>query len=228
MTNLSDFDAGVPEDDPNPEDNVKTYLSEWLRGDNRTIYWERDKTYGNGTFEITTHRRLDLVIASTENNYAVEVKRGQNGSRIYDGAMQALTYWRDLVEGRATYTIRGEDIEIDAVLLATAFSPEGHLFDTATKKDVMRSERSEGGQRAAEAGHIPTIEYNASETLIRMVHRYAKEAAPNATVGIGGLLSSALDGDQPNISSADPAALFYTSGGEYVQQWQYIPFYLDS
>lgn len=227
MTNLSDFGGGVQEDDPNPEDNIKTQLSKWLRGDDRTIYWEQDKTYGNRTFSVSTRRCPDLVIESKTKNYAVEVKIGDHSSDVHDGGYQTYQYWKDIVEEDAVYSIREQAIEIDAVLIATQFSPEGHLFDTENNRDSMRSGRSKGSKRAVKFGQIPEIEYNASETLIRMLHRFAKGDNPGASVGIGGLLSSALDDDQPNISSADPAALFYAPGGDQVQNWEYIPFYLE-
>lgn len=226
MTDLSDFGAGVDEDEPNPEDDVKQYLSEWLRGDDRTIYWEREKTYGNGTFSVSVRRRPDLVIESKTRNYAVEVKRAEDSANIHDGAHQVFQYWQDIVDGRATYTVRGNELDIDAVLLATNYSPEGHLFSTWGKKDVMRSERSEGAKRAVEYGQIPEIEYATSETLVRLLHRFAKGYDATAEVGVGALLSSALDADQPNIASATPAALYYTQGSDRVQNWEYIPFYL--
>lgn len=99
------------------------------------------------------------------------------------------------------------------------------------KKDVMRSGRSEGAQRAVNIGEIPEIEYSTTETLIRLMHRFSKNYDEMAQVGIGGLVSSALDGDEPHINSADPAALYYVPGfndkeDRRVQNWQYIPFYL--
>lgn len=227
MTDLSDFNAGVDADKPNPEDEVKQYLSEWLRGEGRTIYWERKKTYGNCTFSVTTQRRPDLVIEGKNRNYAVEVKTATDSAKVHDGAYQTFVYWKDIVEGNATYSVRGEEIEIDAVLLATKYSPEGHLFHTWENKDVIRTGRSEGAKKAAEFGQIPAIEYGASETLIRLLHRFARGHNPDATVGIGGLLSSALDGDQPNIASADPAAIYYALGTDRVQNWEYIPWYLN-
>jgi hypothetical protein len=63
MSGLSDFGGGVDIDEPNPEDDIKRYLTSWLRGD-VGVYWERERSYGNGTFSVTTRRRPDLVIES--------------------------------------------------------------------------------------------------------------------------------------------------------------------
>jgi len=226
MSDLSDFGAGVDKDAANPEDDVKKYLSEWLRGDGRRVFWEKEKTYGNGTFSVSTRRRPDLLIESKTRNYAVEVKVAEDSANVHDGVYQTYQYWKDIVDGKATYFVRGEEVKIDAVLLATTHSPEGHLFHTWENKDVVRTGRSKGAQKAVELGQIPSIEYSATETLIRILHRFARGYDKTADVGIGGLLSSALDDDQPNIHSADPAALFYALGSKHVQNWEYIPFYL--
>lgn len=231
MTDLNDFGGGIDDDDPNPEDDVNKALSMWLRHDDREVYWDRDRTYGHGTFSVSTRRRPDLVVVSKKRNYAIEVKRSWDSSNVHDGAQQVYQYWQDVVDGTATYQVRGKKIGIDAVLLATDKSVEGHLFHNWAKKDVRRSQRSDGAQRAAEYGFIPEIEHAASETLNRVLHRFSKLHDDDAMVGIGSLLSSALDGDNPHPDSAAPAALTYTHGnstidGEHVENWEYIPFYL--
>jgi len=232
MSDLSDFGAGVDHDQPNPEDEINRELSRWLRHDDREVYWDRERTYGNGTFSVSTRQRPDLLILSQQRNYAVEVKRSEDSSNIHDGAIQVYRYWRDLVDNRATYTVHGKEVEIDAVLLASDKSVEGHLFHNWSKKDVRRSQRSEGSQRAANYGFVPEIEHATTETLNRMLHRFSKEYDDEASVGIGTLLSSALDGDEPHKRSADPAALIYAHGnsgveGEHVENWEYIPWYLN-
>ena len=226
MTDLNDFGGGVDEDDANPEDDVNKMLSMWLRHADREVYWDRKRTYGNGTFSVSTRRRPDLVVVSKQRNYAIEVKRSEDSANVHDGAQQVYQYWQDIVDGTATYQVRGKEIKIDAVLLATDNSPEGHLFHNWKKKDVMRSGRSGGASKAADYGQIPEIEHATSETLIRMLHRFARAYDDTAQVGIGGLLSSALDGDDPHRENAYPAALYYAMGKERVQNWEYIPFYL--
>lgn len=226
MTDLGDFGGGVDKQDPNPEDEVKQLLSEWLRGEGRTIYWEHDKTYGNGTFSVTSRRKPDLVIKGKTRNYAVEVKIGNDSGNIHDGAYQTFEYWKEIVDGDVEYSADSESIDIDAVLLGTQYSPEGHLFHSQRQKDVRRHGRSESAQKGVKFGKIPQYEHATSETLIRLLHRFARGYDDEAEVGIGGLLSSALDNDEPTIDSADPAALFYTQGASHVQKWEYIPFYL--
>lgn len=226
MTDLSDFGGGVDHDEQNPEDEVNRLLSDWLRHGDRGIYWDRKKSYGNGTFSISTQRSPDLLLTSKERNYAIEVKRAEDSGKVHDGAVQVFQYWKDIVEGKAVYSVGDKTYDIDAVLLATRYSPEGHLFHNWERKDMMRSGRSDGAKRAAKYGQIPQIEHATSETLVRILHRFAREYDDSATVGIGALLSSALDDDNANPESADPAALFYAMGLDRVQNWEYIPFYL--
>ena len=226
MSDLSDFGGGIDADDANPEDDINKMLSMWLRHDDRQVYWDRERTYGNGTFSVSTRTRPDLVVTSTERNYVIEVKRAEDSANVHDGAEQLFGYWRDIVDGDATYSVQGKTVDIDAALLATDFSPEGHLFHNWNKKDVMRSGRSEGAATAARYNQIPDIEHATSETVIRLLHRFARGYDDTAGVGIGGLLSSALDGDRPHVETAKPAALYYAPGAEQVQNWEYIPFYL--
>jgi hypothetical protein len=160
------------------------------------------------------------------------VKRSEDSAKVHDGVVQTFNYWKDLNEGHATYSIGGKDIEIDAVLLATEKAVEGRLFHNWNKKDVRRSGRSEGASRAATYGQLPKIEHATSETAVRLMHRFAKDYDDDAAVGIGALLSSALDGDQAHIDTAHPAALFYATGwstveGKQTQNWEYIPWYLN-
>ena len=232
MSDLSDFGGGVNRDTPNPEDDIKRYLSSWLRGSDRTVYWERDRSYGNGTFSVSTRQRPDLVIEGKLRNYAVEVKRAEDSATVHDGVIQTFNYWKDLVDGTATYSVRGKEIDIDAVLLATDKAVEGRLFHNWNRKDVRRSGRSDGASRAAAYGQLPNIEHATSETAVRIMHRFARDYDDDAMVGIGALLSSTLDGDEAHIDTADPVALFYATGwstvdDERTQNWEYIPWYLN-
>jgi hypothetical protein len=227
---LSSFGGGIDHDDANPEDKDNRYLSEWLTRGDRRVYWDRKKTYGHGTFDITTRQRPDLVIVADGGNYAVEVKRAERSSNVYDGAEQVIKYWRDIEEGRAEYSLSGEKIDIEAVILATRHSPNGHLFHGRQNKDEKRSGRGRRSSRAVENSYIPEVEHASSETLLRAMHRFARllrEWHEDITgqTGIGGLYSSALDGDDGGRFSV-PAAFHIAPGrGERATNWDYIPFH---
>jgi hypothetical protein len=230
MSSLGDFGGGYDPDDANPEDEVNQKLSRWLvRQEKTRVYWDRKRSYGHGTFSISTQTTPDLVIRSAANNYAVEVKRENNTSDIYDSLWQVIGYWRDIVDGSAEYTVENDKIEINGVLLATDNSPNGHIFSSKNNTDPRRSERSSDGD--AEGVHYPSVEHAASQVFLRLLYRCAKREYKrldlNSDTGIGCLYSSALDGDEQGVQTAIPAAFHLDPGAQSgrVQNWDMIPFF---
>jgi hypothetical protein len=230
MPDLSDFGGGV-DHDPGPEDEVRLHLSKWLRDAGADVYWDRDHSYGWGTFDPGTTARPDLLIDGQQFTYAVEVKPGEDGSRIHDAFPQIVNYWESVVSGDAEYRINGKSVDIDGFLLATGHSPNGRLYPGDGESDVIRTGTSEGRQQAVAAGQLPVREFNATERSIRVMWRFSKDRLPNSSVGIGALLSSRLDGDDAGLQSSKPAALFKSHAGmpngasQRYQWWEYIPFY---
>ena len=232
MSDLSSFGGGV-DHDPSKEDEIRITLSRWLRNAGADVYWDRDHSYGWGTFDPGTAARPDLLVDGPRFTYALEVKPSEN-SRIHDALPQIHDYWLQVINGESKYTVSGQKKEIDAFLLATDNSPAGRLFDAKGENDVMGTgEFSEGHQKAVQVGQLPQREYNRTESITRALWRYSKNANPNAKLGIGVLLSSRLDGDNPGVNDAYPAALFKSHSGMPLgnssktryQWWEYIPFY---
>lgn len=234
MANLSDFGGGV-DHDPGPEDEVRINLSRWLSRNDVDVYWDRNHSYGYPTFDPGQRARPDLLIDGPQYTYAIEVKVGDDSSKIHDGLPQLVNYWEQVADGNTNYTVDGREVEIDAFLIATKHSPSGRLYDSGGESDVLRTGVSQGRQRAVKAGHLPMREFNATERIIRSVWRFSKDRKSNAKLGIGALLSSRLDGDPPGIGSSTPMALFKSHGGQQpenfdspgYQWWQSIPFYLE-
>jgi len=231
---LRDFGGGYDPDTANPEDDCNKLLSQWLaRQESASVHWDRKKSYGHGTFSTNTSRTPDLVVTADGGNFAMEVKRARQSSKVYDGAIQAYQYWKDIEDGQAEYSVDGETVDIEAVLLATRHSPEGHLFHDKQNKDVKRTGRGKNSQDALERDLMPEVEHASSETLIRVLHRFARRYyrendEVEAKTGIGGLYSSVLDGDESGISSATPAAYHIAPGrGNKATNWDYIPWYKE-
>jgi len=233
MSDLSDFGGGV-EHNPEKEDQIRLDLSKWIRNAGADVYWAEDHDYGWGTFSVTTRRRPDLVIDGEQRTYAVEIKPAEDSATIHDGFMQLVRYWKDLVNNDVVYKIGGKRTDIDAVIIGTDMAPSGSLYEQTQTGDVLGEGRTDEGQiRAVEVGQIPEREFNATERAIRVSWRLSKEQHPDATTGIGVLLSSRLDGDEPGTNTATPAALFKSHAGQQpkgwssprYQWWEYIPFY---
>lgn len=233
MTDLSDFGAGV-DHDPGPEDQVRIKLSNWLKGKDVTVYWDKNHGHGLNTFDPGQLARPDMLIVSKSKTYAVEVKVGDDSSKIHDALPQIVDYWEAVVNGETDYSVNGNSVDIDAFLLATENSPAGRLYKGEGESDVLRTGTSEGRQRAVAAGQLPKREFNATERIIRAVWRFSKNRNADAKVGIGALLSSRLDGDPPGVDDAVPMALYKSHGGQQPPQfsepryqwWESIPWYL--
>jgi hypothetical protein len=231
---LSEWGAGFDPDTPNPEDELNRFLSDWLmRKADAKVFWDRERSYGNGTFGISTRRRPDLVISSVANNYAVEVKREGELSRVLDGLHQTAQYWRDIETGEAEYEINGEAVEIEAVLLATRRSPAGHLFANARGRDPRVNGRHPNMKAVIDEYHnAPEWEHAASLVAIRQEYRavrswYNNDDEIDGETGFGGLLSSCLDRQyESGRDTAFPAAFYLAPGlTDHAQTWQYIPFH---
>jgi hypothetical protein len=233
MTDLTDFGGGYEIDEANPEDKVNQKLSQWLaRQQQVRVLWDRKRSYGHGTFSVsgTSGSKPDLVIEGPGSTYAVEVKRGGKSGQLYKGVEQTIQYWCHLESGEAEYTSQGELLDIEAVLLATKYSPSGHLFHNNHRKDPRRSGRGDGSQQAAARSLIPSVEHTASETLVRLQNSAAKilgeQQGLSGKTGVGALLSSVLDGDGESVQASKPAAFHHAYGrGNLSTSWDYIPFF---
>jgi len=233
MTDLSDFGGGV-DHDPGPEDETRLKLSKWLRDSGADVYWDRDHSYGWGCFDPGNKARPDLLACCDERNYAIEVKPGDDSSKLHDGLPQLVNYWEHVLNGDAVYKVNGKKTAIDAFLIATDHSPYGRLYTSNGESDVIRTNHSDGHKKAVEIGELPKVEFNATERIIRALWRFSKDRRPNAHLGIGALLSSRLDArDDGGVSSATPAALFKSHGGQQPsgwnkprhQWWEYMPYW---
>lgn len=215
---LSDFGGGVDEEIP-PEDDVRITLSRWLTEHGASVYWDKSHSYGYNTFSPGQRARPDLLIEGQFNWYAVEVKVGDDSSKIHDALPQVVNYWEAVVNGETNYTVDGKSVDIDAFLLATKHSPHGRLYPAEGESDVLRTKSSEGRQVAVQHGHLPNREFNASERVVRAIWRFAKDRNADAELGIGALLSSRLDGDESGVDQSQPMALFYRPGGIQPEGW---------
>jgi len=231
MTNLNDFGGGMEYEDPeDPEDRDNLYLSKWLSAPGVDVYWDREKAYGFAPFTSGLSRIPDLVVDAKVNTFALEVKPPDNSGQVVDAAPQAKRYWADIESGKAEYRLDGEPAEIDAVLVATRASPDGHLFENKRGKDPRRSSRSRGATDVVEYGHLPAVEHAGSEVFVRTIHRFAREWYRNSEkdetdTGIGALYSSSLDGGSSGTSSVPAAFHLRPGGGRKAHAWEYIPFH---
>lgn len=237
MAKLSDFGAGV-DDEPAPEDEVKINLSTWLKKHGADVYWEKRPSYGHRTFSTQSSKNPDLLAVTRWDTYAIEVKTGDDGGGIHDGVVQTERYWYDYVNADQRYFFDGSETQVDAFLLATQHAPDGRLYYRRDRRDKLRTEHVTDRFDDLEppVKWLPDWEFYNTESLIRVLWRFAKNTKPDgderdAIPGIGALLSKRLDGERPQPLSPEdagpfdcngdhaPAALYRSFDGGNVHEW---------
>ncbi|MFC6990312.1 hypothetical protein ACFQJD_19285 [Haloplanus sp. GCM10025708] len=162
---------------PNPnseipfEDQTKLRLTEWFESYGANVYWEKEESYGRTTFaSLQTAEKPDLLVKHTDwPTVAYEVKIGNDGTAIYDGAIQTVRYWRRFERGHEEYTVNGTIYQPDVFALATGNAQFGRLYDDARVKDKFKFDlfTSSGRKKGARHGQVPKHEYASSETTLR-------------------------------------------------------------
>jgi hypothetical protein len=244
MSSLRDFGGGV-DDNPSPEDQVKINLSQWFESHGATVYWEKRPSYGHSVFHTQTGERPDLLVVGNSRTFAVEVKIPDGVGDVYSGTAQTFRYWnRYCVEDNEEfYKANGTERDITAFLLATKFSPDGRLsqrYDTQSRIRPLPIYDDRRIEWADPPIHfLPDYEFGVSESITRLLWRFATanndDLNHDAEVGIGSMLSTRLDGSQPDVPDVDapgpfgrenmpePCALYKTfddDGGISCQNWR--------
>lgn len=217
MSELSDYGAGVDED-VSPEDEVKIYLSNWLENYGCKVWWEKRPSYGYPTFSTNSTENPDLLVRNKYQNkiWLLEVKIGDDSGSIHRAVPQLLNYYTDFSAGEQEYKINGQNVIPDGFLLATKYAFQGKLYHSYGNREVLHKET---WAKKNDVDFLPTYEYGATETVVRVLWQMASQQAPDATTYIGALLSDVLDGDPPVIpkitrtpwktENYDPMALYY-------------------
>jgi len=175
-----------------PEDEVKELLSNWLRQNDCRVYWEKKNENNHPIFKTKYNNKPDLLISGNYNT-AVEVKIGNSKSNVYNGVIQCLKYWKEYVEGNIFY-INNKPTQIHNFVLATGNVKNGHLYPREYEVPITPQKFSYYREDATIKGELPLMEWSMTEQSIRLIWRLAKEYS-STELGIGGLLSTALDSD---------------------------------
>lgn len=206
--------------DLEPEDQAKLVLSRWFDRYDADVYWENEPSYGYERFVSTDAAdKSNLLIEIPGADWptvALEVKVGNNGSTIYDAAVQLPRYWERHELGRDEYRVHGELIEPEVFAVATGNSPLGRLYNDAVTKDRLKTaaDYSQGKRRAVRIGEVPDNENASSETTTRIIWRIAKGSIiDNPSAGIGSLYSTALVDYQFGPDVAGPALCYWAPSG---------------
>lgn len=245
MADLSDFGGGADQD-PDPEDQVKIDLSQWFKNHGAEVFWEKRPSYGHRVFRCKTAEKPDLLVRGDRHTFAIEVKIPDGAGDAYSGAEQTFRYWRRycVEEEDEFYRADGDELEPDAFILGTKYAPDGRLtqrYDTQSNvRPVPIHDKKRLEYFDAPIHFLPDWEFGIAETVTRMLWRFADQRyddSAHRAAGIGTLLSSRLDGRQPEIPDEDapgpferpempePRALYRSfddeyGGGAKCQNWR--------
>jgi hypothetical protein len=108
---------------------VQIEVSEWLEQHaNGSVYWSENPTEGFGRFNMDSDSGRPDLLCTGESNILIELKDGEDSAGIYDAMSQIHRYWQSYEYGGASVETNQGPIEVDAFVIATQYSPEGHLF----------------------------------------------------------------------------------------------------
>jgi len=183
------------------EHGTKHDLTEWLKSNSATVYWEESNDWDHPTFSIDRHsdhgRTPDLLIELGGYVFVVEYKTGSSVGEIYDALFQLGGYWVDYIKGD-DYRAGGRRKSVDGFLTASSHSPAGRLFPKYAERRQDYSDMDTGRRSCFEYNQLPPAEYRMTEQHIRLLWRYVKDATTEdhatgtETPNIGGLLSDML------------------------------------
>jgi len=236
MAKLTKWGGGRQEEELPRRERMIRKLSYWLESTNDIeVYTPKKKGYAHGTFSSNSKHQPDLIASDKSKHYLIKYTGAENSRDVHDTAIRVKNYWQSIATGADTYSVNGAEVEIEAVLIATNYSPLGRLFSNKQNNDPLRTGRSDGAEDAAAKGFLPKTEHTCSESLIRMVWRFAEENIPEGSCGIGALYSSRLDERNPETGITEvsdkhttkytPAACYKIPGTSKSQRWMYLPNY---
>lgn len=116
-----------------PEAKSEIILWDWLR-EYGEIYFNRKNILGVETFRVSGESKEipDLLfvgrIFGKKEVIAIEVKDGNAGSNVRNANKIFKKYLLNYLNKKTKYFIEDKEITIDRFLVATQFSPNGHLF----------------------------------------------------------------------------------------------------
>lgn len=196
------------------ERGVQRSLADWLnRRANAKVYWAENppEEYERFSFENADHRPDLLAISDL--TVVAELKDGDDSKGVYEAMSQLHDYWVQYEYGDSHVRVANETIDVDAFVIATQYSPDGHLFKRDPQNEGIRGEDREKGFRQTYGddefwnhGNRPQYEYTRTEAIPRIQWRYAwyeaerqNETKSDIDTGLGILLSDLID-DRPEQS----------------------------
>lgn len=197
MSRTGQTGAGVS--DSQPEEATKVRLSEWLTDHGLSVAWEQQNDHGYDVFHVDdAPEKPDLLIQRPYGyTIAAETKRDDSKSDTYTALLENNDYWLQYRTGQTSYTLDGENVDVDGFVVANGHSLHGRLFEKQYEQRIEYDDFGAGRQGAVDRGELPPMEYSMTEQFSRIQWRVAKKVDDDFDTGIGALVSTALAWDIP-------------------------------
>lgn len=119
---------------PTELDRMKK-ISKWTNKYGWKAYFDRENPWNYPLFHVkeTNGSKPDILLKKQNYTLAIEMKNGKDHKELVDGFGQTLRYAGEYWTNKAQYTIQGKQQKINAFVLATQFSPKGHLYEKETE-----------------------------------------------------------------------------------------------
>jgi hypothetical protein len=139
-------------------------ISDWLEQQaSASVYWSEDPVEGFGRFTMESESTRPDLLSTGNLNIVIELKDGDDSAGIYDAIGQLHGYWRSYEYGDSCVETDQGPVEVDAFVIATQYSPEGHLFKEDREQGFRQTyEKHEAGWNQ---GMRPQFEYARTEAI---------------------------------------------------------------
>ncbi len=183
-----------------PEANAEIVLWGWLKKYGE-VYFNRKNIINCSTFKVkgTSTEIPDLILITElfgkKEVLVIEVKDGDKGSNIRQGNKIFNKYLLNYISGKTKYYINQKEINVDKFLVATQYSPEGHLFGYG---DIIQSNGSSTNSTNNKWLNkiVPKLEFvrtkDFGRSIIQDYSMYRKKIKYKNGPGIGWIISDVL------------------------------------
>jgi len=194
-----------------PEEKAEIILWDWLKTNRENsfieeVYFNRKNQVNAPIFQTSGLNKKPDFLIKIDRGYgmeyiAVEIKDATKSQRVYDANKILRVYYLNYIKGKTNYFIDKEEIKINHFVIATQFSPLGHLFkkgkETRLINNLTETDDDKWRKVLAKYGQEPIFEWSATEqfqrNLFSQFKEFRKEYKLIDTPSIGTLYSQVLE-----------------------------------
>lgn len=180
-----------------PEAQAEIILWDWLRNYGE-VYFNRQNKLNWQTFRVEGESTEipDMVLVTRlfgkEEVIAIEIKDGDRGANVRDSDKIFKKYLLNYFYGKTKYFIGNREIKVDRFLVATQYSPMGHLFGNGDSIQTNECAVKNNWQERV----VPKLEFLRTKDFSRhIIHNYSdwrKENKIKQCYGLGWIISDVV------------------------------------